>query len=124
MKKQRNGPTGPLATISGRGGHAGLLLGKGVGEVESGESVLWWSRLLLEECATGVSNRYAECIEVIDCVTISGTTKANTRLSVVFVNAGPDCAVLMFVCHWIVSVEVLSGFAPRARQGYGPDKTS
>jgi hypothetical protein len=80
--------------------------------------------LLLEECATGVNNRYAECIEVIDCVTISGTTKANTRLTVVFVNAGPDCAVLMFACHWIVSVEVLSGFAPRARQGYGPDKTS
>jgi hypothetical protein len=124
MKKQRNGPTGPLATISGRGGHAGLLLGKGVGEARSDNRVLLSGLLLLEECATGVSNRYAECIEVIDCVTISGTTKANTRLTVVFVNAGPDCAVLMFACHWIVSVEVLSGFAPRARQGYGPDKTS
>jgi uncharacterized protein (DUF39 family) len=100
------------------------LLGKGVGEARSDNRVLLSGLLLLEECATGVSNGHAKCIKVIDCVTISGTNEANSSLAVMSVNAGPDCAVLMFVCHWIVSVEVLSGFAPRARQGYGPDKTS
>lgn len=80
--------------------------------------------LLLEKLLAGVVNGDAKCIEVIECVAISRTAKANSSLTVWFVKAGPDCAGLMFVCHVSVSAEVLSGFAPRARQGYGPDKTS
>ncbi len=80
--------------------------------------------LLLEKLLAGVVNGDAKWIEVIECVAISGATKTNARSTVMLLNAGPDCAALGLARHWFVSVEVLSGFAPRARQGYGPDKTS
>jgi hypothetical protein len=95
-----------------------------LGLVERWNVVVRRRELLLEKLLAGVVNGDAECIEVIECVAISGATKTNAKSTVVLLNAGPDCAALGLTCHWFVSVEVLSGFAPRARQGYGPDKTS
>jgi hypothetical protein len=80
--------------------------------------------LLLEELLASVFNGDAKCIKVIECVAIRGRAEAYSEFIGVFVNGGPDCAALWVARLWSVSVEVLFGFAPRARQSYGPDKTS
>jgi hypothetical protein len=124
MKRQRIDANRRLAVASRGCGQAGQLLSEGVGLVERREEVLGRGLLLLEDLLAGVFNGYAKCIKVIECVAIRTRAEAYSEFIGVFVNGGPDCAALWVTRHWFVSVEVLFGFAPRARQGYGPDKTS